>query len=138
MKSLKGYVSSRPFMGERVAQHVQNTILRDYCNKIRAEYLLSGTEYAMENSFLMLNELVNEVPRVDGIVAFSLFQLPKEYNLRNNIYKNILMRKGELHFALEGLSIATDTDIKRIEDIWAVRQALSECPEKIRNTEKNE
>jgi len=135
---LRGYISSRPFMGERVAQHVQNTILRDYCNKIRAEYLLSGTEYAMENSFLMLNELTNEIPKINGIVTFSLFQLPKEYSLRNNIYKNILMQNGELHFALEGLSIITNTDIKRIEDIWMVRQTLPKCPENIINTEKNE
>jgi len=65
-----------------------------------------------------------------------LFQLPKEYNSRNNIYKNILIQKGELHFALEDLSIITSTDIKRIEDIWMVRQTLPECPVKIRNTKK--
>jgi len=123
-------------MGERIAQHAQNIILRDYCNKIGAEYLLSGTEYAMKNSFLILNELINDIPKIDGIVFFSLFQLPKEYNSRNNIYKNILIQKGELHFALEDLSIITSTDIKRIEDIWMVRQTLPECPVKIRNTKK--
>ena len=48
----------------------------------------------MENSFLMLNELVNKIPKIDGIVSFSLFQLPKEYNPRNDIYKNILMQMG--------------------------------------------
>ena len=42
----------------------------------------------------MLNELVNEIPKIDGIVSFSLFQLPKEYNPRNDIYKNILMQMG--------------------------------------------
>jgi len=78
----------------------------------------------MENSFLMLNELVNKIPKIDGIVSFSLFQLPKEYNPRNDIYKNILMQEGELHFALEDLSIITSIDIKRIEDIWMVRQTL--------------
>ena len=42
----------------------------------------------------MLNELVNEIPKIDGIVSFSLFQLPKEYNPRDDIYKNILMQMG--------------------------------------------
>jgi len=46
------------------------------------------------------------------------------------------MQEGELHFALEDLSIITSIDIKRIEDIWMVRQTLSECPTKIRNTEE--
>ena len=128
MKSLRGYVSSRPFMGERVAQHVQNIILRDYCNKIEVKYLLSGTEYAMKDSFLMLNERINEIPNIDGIIAFSLFQLPEEKNLRNSIYKNILLQNGEIHFALEGLSITKNMDINRIENIWMVKQMLPNCP----------
>ena len=128
MKSLRGYVASRPFMGERVAQHIQNIILRDYCNKIEANYLLSGTEYAMENSYLMLNELVHEIPRIDGIVAFSLFQLPEDKILRECIYKEVLGRSGEIHFAQEGLSIANNLEINRIENIWMVRQTLPNCP----------
>jgi len=127
MKSLRGYVSSRPFMGERVAQHIQNIILRDYCNKIEAKYLLSGTEYAMKNSFLMLNELINEIPNINGIIAFSLFQLPEEKNLRTDVYKKILLQKGEIHFALEGISIATSMDVDRIENIWMVKQLLPDC-----------
>jgi|TARA_B100001971_G_scaffold143162_1_gene132336 hypothetical protein len=80
--------------------------------------------------------LTTSIPSNNSVVAFSLFQLPKEYDTRNNIYKNILMQEGELHFALEDLSIITSIDIKRIEDIWMVRQTLSECPTKIRNTEE--
>ena len=33
MKKLKGYIFSRSFMGERVPQHVQNLVIRDYCIK---------------------------------------------------------------------------------------------------------
>jgi sporadic carbohydrate cluster protein (TIGR04323 family) len=131
MKNLRGYVASRPFMGERVAQHIQNIVLRDYCNKMEAKYLLSGTEYAMKDSYLMLNELVYEIPKIDGIVAFSLFQLPEDKSLRRNIYKEILGRKGEIHFALEGLSISNNIEINRIENIWSVRQTLPSCPKRI-------
>jgi sporadic carbohydrate cluster protein (TIGR04323 family) len=128
MKNLRGYVASRPFMGERVAQHIQNTVLRDYCNKMEAKYLLSGTEYAMKDSYLMLNELVYEIPKIDGIVAFSLFQLPENKILRTSIYEEILLRGGELHFALEGLKITKNIEINRIENIWMVRQTLPSCP----------
>ena len=31
--NLKGYIFSRPFMGERVPQSVQNMLLREYCKK---------------------------------------------------------------------------------------------------------
>ena len=53
-KRLRGYIFSRPFMEERVPQHVQNIIIRDYCSKKDIQYLLSATEYAMKNSTLML------------------------------------------------------------------------------------
>ena len=33
MKKVKGYNFSRSFMGERVPQHVQNIVIKDYCQK---------------------------------------------------------------------------------------------------------
>ena len=33
MKKVRGYIFSRPFMGERAPQHVQNIIIRDFCKK---------------------------------------------------------------------------------------------------------
>jgi len=128
MKNLRGYISSRPFRGERVAQHVQNIILRDYCSKKEARYLLSGTEYAMKDSYLMLNELIFEIPRIDGIVLFSLFQLPEDRSLRKEVYKEVLIKSGELHFALEGISITNNEEANRVENIWMVRQTLPRCP----------
>ena len=99
---------------------------------MEAKYLLSGTEYAMKDSYLMLNELVYEIPKIDGIVAFSLFQLPENKILRTSIYEEILLRGGELHFALEGLKITESIEINRIENIWMVRQTLPSCPAYIR------
>jgi len=127
MRNLRGYITSRPFMGERIAQHIQNIILRDYCDKKKARYLLSGTEYAMKDSYLMLNELVCEIPKINGIVAFSLFQLPENNNLRRYIYKEVLTRGGELHFALEDTSITNKEEINRVENIWMVRKTLPKC-----------
>ena len=51
MKKLRGYIFSRPFMEERVPQHVQNIILRNYCEKNNYAFLLSSVEYKMNNSF---------------------------------------------------------------------------------------
>ena len=55
MKKVKGYIFSRSFMGERIPQHIQNIIIRDYCKKNELQYLLSTSEYNMDNSFLILN-----------------------------------------------------------------------------------
>ena len=46
-------------MGERVPQHVQNIVIKDFCQKNNFNFLLSATEYSMKDSFYILNQLVN-------------------------------------------------------------------------------
>ena len=127
MKQLRGYIFSRSFMGERVPQYVQNLVLRDYCNKINSRYLLSATEYVMDNSFLVLNQTLNELKEVDGIVAYSLFQMPFKQADRLKIYNRVLELISSLHFAVEGLKITCQSEIDKIEIVWLVKQALPKC-----------
>ena len=70
---VRGYIFSRPFMGERVPQHIQNQIIRKFCETNSLEYSLSASEYAMKNSYLMLEEIINDKSSIDGIVFYSLF-----------------------------------------------------------------
>jgi len=127
IKKVRGYIFSRSFMGERAPQHVQNIVIRDYCKKNKLSYLLSSTEYAMKNSHLMLEQVLEELKSIDGIVAYSLFQLPEDKKLRKKIYKRIINLKKEMHFSVEGLKISKQKDINKIEDIWMVRQSLANC-----------
>ena len=99
MKKLRGYIFSRPFMEERVPQHVQNIVIRDYCSKKNIQYLLSSTEYAMENCALMLRQLVKDLPSIDGIVAYSIFQMPEDDNERQSIFNSVLSLKKELQLS---------------------------------------
>ena len=85
-KSFRGYIFSRSFMEERVPQHVQNIVIRDYCLKKNILYLLSSTEYAMENSALMLRQLVKDLPDIDGIVAYSIFPVSYTHLTLPTIY----------------------------------------------------
>ena len=126
-KSFRGYIFSRPFMEERVPQHVQNIVIRDYCTKKGIQYLLSATEYAMENSTLMLRQLVKDLPSIDGIVAYSIFQMPEDDNERQSIFNSVLLLKKEIHFAVEGLSIYDNETYNHIENIWKVKKTLPHC-----------
>jgi sporadic carbohydrate cluster protein (TIGR04323 family) len=123
----RGYIFSRPFMEERVPQHVQNIIIRDYCSKKGIHYLLSATEYAMENSTLILKQLINDLPSIDGIVAYSIFQMPEDDAERQGIFKKILSSNKEIHFAVEGLSLHNNESYSRIENIWQVRKTIPQC-----------
>ena len=97
---LKGYNFSRPFLGERAPQHVQNIIIRDYCNKNNYKFLLSSTEYAKENNFYILEELLENLNNFDGLVFYSLFQLPTNEFKRNEIFKKIIKKKKSLSILL--------------------------------------
>ena len=126
-KGFRGYIFSRPFMGERVPQHVQNIVIRDYCSKKGIQYLLSGTEYAMKNSTLILRQLVKDLPSIDGIVAYSIFQMPEDDTERQSIFNSILSSKKEIHFAVEGLSLYDNESYSQIENIWQVKKTLPHC-----------
>jgi len=134
IKKVRGYIFCRSFMGERAPQHVQNIVIRDYCKKKKLSYLLSATEYGMENSHLMLKKVLVELKskKVDGIVAYSLFQLPEDKKSRLKIYKEIIKMKKEIHFSVEGLKITTPKEAKKVEDIWLIKQTLSSCPKTIK------
>ena len=126
-KVFRGYISSRSFMEERAPQHVQNIIIRDYCNKKNIHYLLSATEYTMENSALILKQLINDLPSIDGIVAYSLFQMPEDNSERQSIFSKIISLNKEIHFAVEGLSLYDNDSLNRIEDIWQVKKTMPDC-----------
>tara|TARA_B100000941_G_scaffold290878_1_gene275517 strand:- start:5806 stop:6216 length:411 start_codon:yes stop_codon:yes gene_type:complete len=129
IKKVRGYIFCRPFMGERAPQHVQNIVIRDYCKKKKLSYLLSATEYGMEKSYLMLEKILVELKSksIDGIVAYSLFQLPEDKKIRLKVYKKILSLKKEMHFSVEGLKISNRKEAKKIEDIWQIKQTLPNC-----------
>ena len=126
-KSFRGYIFSRSFMEERAPQHVQNIIIRDYCAKNNIHYLLSATEYAMENSALILKQLINDLPSFDGIVAYSIFQMPENDTERQDFFSKILSSNKEIHFAVEGLSLYDNDTFNRIEDIWKVKKTMPHC-----------
>ena len=93
MRKVRGYNFSRSFMGERVPQHIQNIVIKDFCEKNNLNFLLSATEYSMKNSFFILNQLTNNLDNIFGIVAYSVFQMPYDNFKRKKIFEKILKKK---------------------------------------------
>lgn len=124
MKKLRGYIFARPFLGERAPQHVQNIILRDYCTKKGHELLLAATEYAMPDSFMILESVLADLASVDGIVFYSLYQLPTQLAQRKSVYSRVLGAGKSLHFAVEGMSIVTQEDVESVEQCLLVKVTL--------------
>jgi sporadic carbohydrate cluster protein (TIGR04323 family) len=127
MNNVRGYIFSRPFMGERVPQHVQNLVIRDYCERNKLHFLLSASEYAMTGSHLIFEQLLDELTEIDGIIAYSLFQLPEDSAQRQRIYDKILNLQKSIYFAVEGLKASTWQECERIEVLWQIRLTLPHC-----------
>ena len=108
-------------MGERVPQHVKTSLLEIIVLKNKFQFLLSSVEYKMENSFVMLSEVVNNLKSIDGIITYSLFQLPEDDGLRSSFLKNLKKRKT-IHFAVEELEINKIEDVEKINSIWLVKK----------------
>jgi len=123
----RGYIASRPIRGQRTAQNVQNLVVRNYAQQRKLFYLLSAAELNVPNCFMVLEDVLAELPGIEGIICYSLFMLPDDARKRANIYARIFAAGGELHAALENLRIADDSDIRRAEDIWAIEQLLPDC-----------
>ena len=118
-------------MSERVPQHVQNLVIRNYCKNQGLQYLLSATEYAMAGSHLILQQVMDELPKLKGIVFYSLFLLPENKPQRDQVSQIILKNNKTLYFAVEGLRMSNKIEQERIETIWQVRKTLPHCPQEI-------
>lgn len=131
MAGYRGYIFSRPFLESRVPQHVQNLVIRDYCQRNGLNYLLSATEYAMPGSFLMLRGLLQHFQDLDGIVAYSLFQMPEASTDRLEIVGEVLRAGKSMHFAVENLALRDVHDLERLETLWKLQRVLPSCPQRL-------
>lgn len=114
-KGYRGYIFSRPVDGHRVPQHIQNLVIRDYADRHRLDFLLSGTEYQMDRSYLILGEILDHLDSVDGIILYTRFMLPEDRGQRQDIYRRVLEAGCTLHAAVEDAELRGEADIERWE-----------------------
>lgn len=127
MIKVRGYMFSRNFMGERVPQHIQNNIIRNYCIQNNLHYMLSAVEYAMQDCYLILNQVIKEKNNIKGIGFYSMFQLPENDNLRLNLIRATLKRKKTIFFCTERFVLKNFEDMNRINTIWLLKKKLKSC-----------
>mgnify|MGYP001390086783 CR=1 FL=1 len=131
MIKVRGYIFSRPFMGERVPQNIQNLVIRDFCEKNNLMYNLSATEYLMPKSYKVLDQVINELKKLDGIIAYSIFQLPTDNKKRYIVLNKIIKKNKKFYFALENMKLTNLEDLEKIENIWLLKKTLPDCLKKI-------
>lgn len=102
MDSARGYIASGEFNGHRIPQHIQNQIVKSYCDANRLKFVLSRAEYWINGSTdCQLWAALKE--GFKHIVFYSIWQLPKREVVRKKVYEYCIKNKITLHFATEGM-----------------------------------
>lgn len=118
----RGYIGARPLNGSRTPQHVQNIVIRDYARRKNLQYLLSAAEHTMSGSYMILEDILDELPRLRGIICYSIFMLPPDRDRRLEIYRRVLREGCDLHAAVEEIALTSENDIRAVEDILLVNK----------------
>ena len=100
MDLARGYIASGIFNGNRTPQHLQNQIVKSYCDSHCLDFVLSRAEYWINgNTQCQLWAALKE--GVKNIVFFSLWLLPEAREERIKVYDYCLANNIVLHFATE-------------------------------------
>jgi len=85
----------------------------------------------MKGCHLILRQVLCELSEIEGLVAYSLYQLPEDGTQRKKIYEQILREKKSMHFAVEGLIANTQQGCQKIETLWRIKLTLPDCSDGI-------
>ncbi len=129
MKRGRGYVFSREINGSHIPQRVQNLVIRNYCEKNDLIYLLSGTEYKMHESFMVLKSLVRDSKSYDSLVFYSVHMLPQSDSIRKHFLQTLLDNGKSARFAIEEIRVKSKEDLKVIDDIYLTKKLSSYIPQ---------
>lgn len=117
----RGYISSRQFRGQRVPQHIQNIVIRKYCEDRGLQYVLARAEYNFNNRYNQLWAGLEE--GMKNIVFYSICQLPECTESRKDIYDKCRVNGITLHFATE-LEMFNASSASKIEETIRIIDAI--------------
>ena len=99
----RGYIASGEFNGNRIPQHIQNQIVKSYCDVNHLSFVLSRAEYWINGSTdCQLWAALKE--GFKHIVFYSIWQLPERESVRLKVYEYCIQNSITLHFASERMS----------------------------------
>lgn len=78
----------------------------------------------MPHSSLMLEQVLRELPVLEGIVAYSLFQLPQDRENLCCVLERTLAAGKTFHFAVENVKVSTIDQADHVNSIWDIKAAL--------------
>ena len=100
-KIFVGYVTPNIFNGMKVPLTLQHRAINDQVNSLKGVYKLSQTELIIKEAYATLFSILNNSKNYSNIIMCSLFMLPDNLKLRNEILNIIIKKKINLYFVFE-------------------------------------
>jgi sporadic carbohydrate cluster protein (TIGR04323 family) len=111
-----GYIVLKNINGILYPSYIQNRMNTEFIEKhLKGKIYMSQNENMYSKNSIVLNSLITENNKIDGIVMISVFHLPKNKKERLKIYKNLLKNNKSIFFILENISFLRKDDIEKIE-----------------------
>ena len=82
---------------------------------------------------MILENLTYELNKIEGIIFYSIFQLPNDNLYRKTFYKSIIDNNASLHCAVEGMCLNKNIDIIKWEEILKLNRIIPNEIEEIKN-----
>ena len=82
----------------------------------------------MNSCDMMLQQVLAEQSEIEGVILYSIFQLPDRADRRLEVFRRLVKAGTELHAAVENIVMRTPEEAENIENLWRVRTALIKCP----------
>jgi sporadic carbohydrate cluster protein (TIGR04323 family) len=120
-KKMRGYIYTRPVGGQLLPQRVQNLVIRTYAQNNGLIFLLSATEFYMDDCYMMYRAIKDELQEIDGVIYYSLEMLPRSPEKRKELLGFLLDAGKEIHFALEEFIVTPQKGLQELEDVFMVK-----------------
>ena len=113
----RGYISKLVYRGYRTPQHIQNQIIKIYCEKM---ILISYSPGRVFFGTPTVSQLLCLDDNISHLILYSVFQLPLDRQHRLNLYRDAYRNNICLHFACENEVVKSFSDFENIELLIAI------------------
>ena len=110
------YILNKRFGNYYLPTRFQYVILRDYHTKINAVFNMPQGEPVFTKTNIRLRSLINNLKPNSILVLLSMYMLPENKIIRNEIISKMIKKKIELHLIFEKIVIKKTKDFKKIND----------------------
>lgn len=121
IKSLLGYCHNKSFGPYSLPVKFQNIVCANYTNKLNLIFGPGLGEPIFSKNHLQLKSMIKTKDVTSGIVMLSFYMLPKTSKKRLVIFNLALKNNKELHFVIENISFKKKTDVKKIEQLFLLK-----------------